>query len=209
MRKFSSILGGTLFLMLAACTETPTTTARKEVEKPEPITGETALYRMYGMARQWAPDVQVLQLLSMHIAEFPQEVPGKAAAWQAIFVSPSRGRSKSYTFCIVESSGNLHKGPFAGLDEAWSGPRGVATPFLIIAVKKDSDDAYRTAMSEPKSKAADYDKKNPGKPITIILEKTSKFPDPAWRILWGESVGTSSFSVFVDASTGSYLETMR
>jgi len=209
MRKFSSILGGTLFLMLAACTETPTTTARKEVEKPEPISGETALYRMYGMARQWAPDVQVLQLISLHIAEFPQEVPGKAAAWQAIFVSPSRARSRSYTFCIVESSGNLHKGPFAGNDEAWSGPRGVATPFPIIAVKKDSDDAYKTAMSEPKSRAADYDKKNPGKPMMIVLEKTPKFPDPAWRILWGESIGTSSFSVFVDASVGTYLETMR
>lgn len=208
MRKLSSILGGTLFLMLSACSETPTT-ATKEPEKPEPITGETALYRMYGMARQWAPDVQVLQLLSMHIAEFPQEVPGKAAAWQAIFVSPSKARSKSYTFCIVESSGNLHKGPFAGLDEAWSGPHGVATPFPVIAVKKDSDDAYKTAMSEPKSRAADYDKKNPGKPITIVLEKTPKFPDPAWRILWGESVGTSSFSVFVDASVGSFLETMR
>jgi hypothetical protein len=208
MRTFSSILGGILFLMLSACSETPTT-ARKEPEKPEPISGETALYRMYGMARQWAPDVQVLQLLSMHIAEFPQEVPGKAAAWQAIFVSPSKARSKSYTFCIVESSGNLHKGPFAGLDEAWSGPHGVATPFPIIAVKKDSDDAYKTTMSEPKSRAADYDKKNPGRPITIVLEKTPKFPDPAWRILWGESVGTSSFSVFVDASIGNYLETMR
>src|SRR5471030_3317969 len=97
MRKFSSILGGTLFLMLAACSETSTDTARKEPEKPEPISGETALYRMYGMARQWAPDVQVLQLISLHIAEFPQEVPGKAAAWQAIFVSPSRARSRSYT----------------------------------------------------------------------------------------------------------------
>jgi hypothetical protein len=209
MRKLSLILGGTLFLMLAACSETPATTARKEPEKPEPITGETALYRMYQMARSWALDAQVQQLLSMHISEFPQEVPGKAAAWQATFVSPSKSRLRSYTFCIVESSGNLHKGPFAGLEEPWSGPHGVATPFPIIAVKKDSDDAYKTAMSEPRSKAADYDKKNPGKPITIVLEKTSKFPDPAWRILWGESTGTSSFSVFVDASVGSYLETMH
>jgi hypothetical protein len=208
MRKLSLTIGGTLFLMLAGCSDTPTT-ARKEPEKPEAISGESALYRMYQMARSWAPDAEVLQLLSMHIPEFPQEVPGKAGAWQAIFVSPSKGRSRSYTFCVVESSGNLHKGPFAGLDERWSGPHGVATPFPILAVKKDSDDAYKTAMSEPKSKAADYDKKYPGKPITIVLEKTPKFPDPAWRILWGESVGTSSFSVFVDASVGSYLETMR
>jgi hypothetical protein len=209
MRKLSLILGGTLFLLLAACSGTPSATIEKAPEKPEPITGETALYRMYGMAHSWAPDAQVMQLLSLHIAEFPQEVPGKAAAWQAIFVSPSKARSRSYTFSVVESSGNLHKGPFAGLEEHWSGPRGVATPFPVIAVKKDSDDAYKTAMSEPKSKAADYDKKYPGKPSTIVLEKTSKFPDPAWRILWGESTGTSSFSVFVDASVGTYLETMH
>jgi hypothetical protein len=209
MRKLLPILGSALFLMLAACTETPTTTTKKEPEKVEPVTGETALYRMYGMARTWSSDVQVLQLMSIRISEFTQEVPGKAAAWQATFVSASKNRSRSYTFSIVESQGNLHKGSFAGPEEAWSGPRGVATPFLIAAVKKDSDEAYHTALSEPKSKAAEYDKKNPGKPITILLEKTSKFPDPAWRVLWGESLSTSSFSVFVDASLGTYLETMR
>ena len=59
----------------------------------------------------------------------------------------------------------------------------------------------------PLSKAADYDKKNPGKPITIMIEKTNKHPDPAWRIVWGTSAGTSNFSVLIDASTGVYLET--
>ena len=82
-------------------------------------------------------------------------------------------------------------------------------PFPIAAVKVDTTAAYKTAMETPQSKAADYDKKNPGKPITILLEKTSKHPDPAWRIIWGESVGTSNFSVLIDASTGAYLETMR
>ena len=209
MRKLSLILSGALFLMLAACSETPTTPAKKEAEKVEPISGITALYRMYGMARTWSSDAQVLQLANLHISEFTQEVPGKGAAWQAIFVSASKSRSRSYTYSIVESQGNLHKGAFAGPEESFSGSRGVATPFLIAAVKKDSDEAYQTAMAEPKSKAADYDKKSPGKLITILLEKTSKFPDPAWRVVWGESVGTSGFSVFVDASTGAYLETMR
>jgi len=209
MQKLPLIIGSALFLMLAACSETPTSTAKKEPEKIEPVTGETALYRMYGMARTWSSDAQVLQLMSLRIGEFTQEVPGKAAAWQATFVSASKNRSKSYSYSIVESQGNLHKGSFAGPEESWSGPRGVATPFLMAAVKKDSDEAHQTAMTEPKSKAADYDKKNPGKPISILLEKTHKFPDPAWRIIWGESVGTSSFSVFVDASTGLYLETMR
>ena len=209
MRKLPLMVSSALFLMLVACSETPTTTAKKEAEKTEPITGETALYRMYQVARSWSSDAEVLQLMSVRIGEFTQEVPGKAAAWQATFVSASKSRSRSYTFSIVESEGNLHKGTFAGLEEAWSGPHGVATPFPIAAVKKDSDEAYRTAMSDPRTKAADYDKKNPGKPITILLEKTSKFPDPAWRVIWGESVGTSGFSVFVDASVGTYLETMR
>jgi hypothetical protein len=52
-------------------------------------------------------------------------------------------------------------------------------------------------------------KKNPDKPILFILEKTRRFPDLTWRIVWGESVGLSDFSVFVDASTGKYLETVR
>jgi hypothetical protein len=65
--------------------------------------------------------------------------------------------------------------------------------------------AYKTALS----KGADYDKKNPGKAITFLLESTKKFPDPTWRVIWGESVGTSNFSIIVDASTGLYQETMR
>jgi len=104
----------------------------------------------------------------------------------------------------VEAEGNLHKGVFAGLEEGWSGAR-TATPFLIAAVKTDSDEVYQTALA----KAADYEKKNPDKPIAFLLEKTEQFPDAAWRVIWGESVGTSNFSVFVDASTGKYLQTMR
>src|SRR5204862_8034224 len=93
--------------------------------------------------------------------------------------------------------------------EGWSGARRMVAPLTRVAVKVDTDAAYKTAMENPLSKAADYDKKNPGKPITILLEKMPKYPDPVWRIVWGESVGTSNFSVLIDASTGLYLETMR
>ena len=79
----------------------------------------------------------------------------------------------------------------------------------MAAIKVDTDAAYKTAMETVRSHAAEYDKKNPGKPITILLERTTKHPDPAWRIIWGESAGTSNFSVLIDASTGEYLETLR
>jgi hypothetical protein len=76
---------------------------------------------------------------------------------------------------------------------------------LIAAVKTDSDEVYQTALK----KAADYEKKNPDKPISFLLEKTDRFPNPAWRVIWGESVGASNFSIFIDTSTGLYLQTMR
>jgi hypothetical protein len=210
MRTSSILLAGALLAMLTACSNTSTsTTAKKEPEKPEPVGGQTAIFKMYQMARAWAPDAQVLKMQSMHLTEAKDGAPGMAPAWQAMFVSAAKGQSRSYTYSIVEGEGNLHKGAFAGPEEGWSGKSGNNTPFLMAAIKVDTDAAYKTAMETAASKAADYDKKNPGKPITILLERTAKHPDPAWRIIWGESVGTSNFSVLIDASTGEYLETLR
>jgi hypothetical protein len=211
MRKSTIFLASALFAILTACSDTPTstTTAKKEPEKLEPVGGQTAIFKMYQMARSWAPDAQVLKMQSMHLTDVKDGAPGMAPAWQAVFVSAAKNQSRSYTYSIVEGEGNLHKGTFAGPEEGWSGKSGQNSPFLMAAVKVDTDAAYKTAMEKPTSHAADYDKKNPGKPITVLLEKTAKHSDPAWRIVWGESVGTSNFSVLIDASTGEYLETLR
>ena len=208
MRYHTLVLGTALFGLLAACGGTPPKSAEKtEPEKVEPVTGQTAVYRMFQAARTWAPDVEVLKAESLHISEAPDGPPasGAAPAWQATFTSQSKSEARTYTYSVVESEGNLHKGAFAGPNEGWSGSRGVDTPFLIAAVKVDTDAAYKTAME----KAADYDKAHPGMKITYLLERTSKHPDPAWRVIWGESVQASSFSVLVDASTGTYLETVH
>jgi hypothetical protein len=202
--KLKLALAAVSLLFACGCSETPQPAEKKDITPPEPVKGRAALYQMFNMARGWAPDVQVLQLHSIDLADVKHE-RGKAAAWQATFVSQQLGRSRSYTYSVVEAEGNLHKGVFAGQDESWSGPHGTSTPFLIAALKTDSDEVYQTALK----KAADYDKKNPDKPIAFLLEKTDQFPSPAWRVIWGESVGTSNFSVFVDASTGTYLQTMR
>jgi hypothetical protein len=45
-------------------------------------------------------------------------------------------------------------------------------------------------------------------PVSYLLEG-GEFPNPAWRVIWGTSVGTSNYSIFVDASLGDYLRTMR
>jgi len=202
--KTFTLVSAAVLLLLAGCSSEPPAPQKKAEEKPaEPVTGRQALQQMYIAARGWAPDIQPIKVNSILLPEVKAE-PGKAPAWQAIFVSPSQGKARSYTYSVVESEGNLHKGVFAGLDQSWS-PSGMQKPFLMAAVKFDSDQAYQTALK----KGAEYDKKNPGKPIIFLLEANNKFPDVSWRVIWGESVGTSAFSVFVDASTGAYLEIMH
>jgi hypothetical protein len=208
MRKLILLVCGALLLTLAGCSETPTKTAekKKEPEKLEPATGQSALYKMYQVARSWAPDAQPLKMNSLMLSEVPEVPKGTAAAWQATFVSAARSQSRSYTYSIVESTGNLHKGVFAGNEEGWSGPRGTNQPMLMLAVKIDTDAAYKTSLANG---GAEYDKKNPGKPISMLLEKVTKHPNPVWRIIWGESASQSNFSVYVDASTGDFREKLR
>src|SRR5215813_3828493 len=142
MRKTVLLPAMALFALLSACSETPTanTAAKKEPEKVEPITGQTAVYRMYQAARSWAPDAQVLKLSSLHISEAPDGPPasGAAAAWTATFTSVGKSEARTYTYSTVESQGNLHKGVFAGPQEGCSGPRGVSPHFLILPVKTDT-----------------------------------------------------------------------
>ncbi|HLK18906.1 MAG TPA: hypothetical protein VKT81_08115 [Bryobacteraceae bacterium] len=189
-----------LFVLLSACSDS-TPEKPKEPPKPlEPLTGRQAFQKMYPMARNWALDAKPMRVRTLILSAKPEK--GKADAWEATFVSVSLSKSKTFTYSTVESAGNLHQGVFAGLEEGYSGPQGGAFPFEIAAIKTDSDQAYDIAAE----KSADYIKKNPNKPITYLMEQTRRFPDVTWRVIWGDSVSTSDYSVFVDASTGKYLE---
>ncbi len=186
-------------LALTGCSEPPKA-EKKAPQNLEPLTGRQAFQQMYPQARGWAPDAQPLEIKSLHL-DAVKAAPGKAGAWQVIFVSPGRSRAKTFTWSAVEAEGNLHQGVFGGPDESWSA-HGQQQPFLVQAPKTDSDEAYDVAAK----KSAEYIKKNPGKPVNFIAEYTSRFPNVVWRVIWGESVNTADYSVFVDASTGQFLE---
>ncbi|HXM44271.1 MAG TPA: hypothetical protein VN924_23750 [Bryobacteraceae bacterium] len=204
MKTFTLFSAAALLLLLAGCsTESPVPQKKAEEKPPEPVTGRYALQQMYIAARAWSADLQILRVTSILLPEV-KAAPGKAAAWRALFVSASKSKAHDWTYSVVESEGNLHKGVFAGFDQSWSSS-GEAKPFSMAAVKVDSDEAYQTALK----KGAEYDKKNPGKPIIFLLEDNKQFPDASWRVIWGESAGTSNFSIFVDASTGGYLTTIH
>lgn len=191
-------------LALAGCSEAPKTDAKKEAPKAlEPITGRHAYQQMYPAARQWAPDAQPLQCKSVRLADVKAE-PGKSGAWLCTFVSPGRGRAKTYTWSAIEAEGNLHQGVFAGPEESYA-PSRQLQPFLTAAIKTDSDEAYK----EAEKVSAEYLKKNPDKPVNFLLELTPRHPNLAWRVFWGESVGTSDYSIYIDATTGQFLERLR
>src|SRR6185437_9508425 len=100
--------------------------APKKVEAPpEPVSGRTALYRMYSMARgQWSKDALVVKLTSMRVNGMPETAPGLSYAWEAVFAA--NGGAKSYTYSEVEQLPDWHKGSFAGPSSALRG-----TPFYI------------------------------------------------------------------------------
>jgi hypothetical protein len=195
-------------LALAGCSDQSTQAVPKAPEKPpEAISGQTALWRMFQAARTWAPDAQVLRETSIYMTEVP-EVRGKAGAWQATFTSATKGRSKLYTYSAIEGEGNLHKGVFGGLEEDYR-PSRDTSPFLIAGVKTDTDAALNMALANG---GYDYEKENKaakGQTISFVLEKLPKFANPAWRVIWGQSVGSSSFSVYIDAAMNDFLERLH
>ncbi len=189
-------------LLMASC---GATTTKKEAEaKPaaavEAITGLTGLYRCFGPSRQWAPDIQVLRVQNLYVKDRVAP-PGKAFAWQVTFVSPSKNRIKNCTYSVVQGDG-LFEGVYNPNDEAYSGPSRLAQPFVIQAVKKDTDEIYKVALEHSK----EYASKNPNVPITMLLELTERNTEVAWRVIWGTSVGNSAYSVFVDSANGTFLK---
>jgi hypothetical protein len=207
MKKLPLALACAVFLFLTGCSETQTTTKKEAEKPPEPATGESAVYKIFQVARSWGgPETKVLKMNSARLQDVPAGPVGTAPMWEATMISESKSAARTYTYSIVEQLPLIHKGVFGQGEQSWSGPRGGNTPFLIAAVKIDTDKAYQIALDNG---GADYDKKNPGKPILYVLEKIAKFPDPVWRVVWGETVGTSNFSVYIDASTGDFKEKLH
>ncbi|MBX9599401.1 MAG: hypothetical protein K2X35_00295 [Bryobacteraceae bacterium] len=194
-----------LALLLASCSEAPKKEAVKEPEKPAaPVTGRQAFQYLYPAARIWAQDAAPIQGRSIRIGDVPEE-PGKAGAWEFTFASTAKGRIKSWTYSVTDAQGNLHKGTFAGQEASFSGTVGQARPFLLAALRHDSDEAYQVAVKESEAEL----KKLGERPVLFLLELTTRFPNPAWRVIWGESLSTSEYSVFVDASTGQMLQKVK
>jgi hypothetical protein len=183
-------------LVLAACSDAPP--PKKVAARPtEPITGRQAFQYMYGSARLWAADAQPLTVRSIHFSN-AKPVPGKAEAWEVIFVSPSMGRGRTYTWSTEEREAEgWHKGVFPGPQQAWT--PGAQKPFSPAEIKVDTDEALEDAVKT----SEDFLKKPGEKPlVNYLLERAVQFPSPVWRVMWGNTVSSAEYLVTVDAATG-------
>jgi hypothetical protein len=188
-------------LVLAACSEAPAPTETKTEAAPKaevpagPVTAKTAFFEMYKPAREWAPD---FMLLNMDSNEVPgiTSADGKFGMWTAIFVSPSRNEARTFTYSVVSSGNEIHKGVDVSPAQSWSGATPNSRPFQTMDFATDSDAAYKIAYA----KAESWVKQHPDKKVAFTLGNASRFPTPVWYIVWGTK--TSGYSVLVSATTG-------
>ncbi len=193
------MLAPLVVFLLSGCSSAPEPKVEKKAA--EPVTGLHALYQMYSHARSWAPDIKVLRLDSIHVTQVKAQ-PGKAGAWQVQFASEALAQKRAYTFSVFDVSPTLREGMFPDAAGGWKNDN---RAFPIAAVKIDTDEAWTTALKH----AAEYNKKNPDSPISYTLEMGRTVASPVWRVIWGENVSSSMFSILIDASTGQYMETLQ
>jgi hypothetical protein len=152
-------------------------------------------------ARTWANDCEPIRIRSFNL-DNPKSRDGKAGAWEVTYVSQSRARARVFTWSAIDVGEGLHKGVFANLEQAWTGPQVQDRPFVTAAIKIDTPEALKTAIA----RSAEYLDKAGKKPeVSFMLENSPRFPVPAWRVFWGQTVSSAEWSVFVDASLGQYL----
>lgn len=198
MRVFLVALGAAI--LLTGCSDDTKPAENKIPEAPAaPITGRQSFQYVYGSARLWAPDAQPLTVRSINLTDVKGE-KGKAGAWEAVFVSESTAMGRTYSWSAAEAEG-MHKGVFPGPRQSWS-PGGAERPFAAGEIKIDTPEALDIAT---KAISAYLEKPGQRPPVNFLLEVSGRFPGPAWRVMWGNTVSSAEYTVTVDAGTGQLL----
>jgi hypothetical protein len=204
--KLLILSASVLMALFAGCsTEAPKEAIKKVVQPVAPVTGQTASFEMYKVARLWAGDAALLKLENLDIPEAKPQ-PGKYGAWKAAFASYQKRLKREYIYSVAESSAGVHKGVFPGPELSYV-PIATTRIFNFVDVKIDTPEALETALKQ--KDIAAFAAKHTELPVQFILEWSLVTPRPAWRVYWGPSVSTSQASVFIDAGDGTFLKKQR
>jgi hypothetical protein len=164
----------------------------------EPVSGKTAYWEMYTKARsEFATDLMPLTLEAKEIPGI-ENTDGKAAMWNATFVSNTKKEARVYTYAIAAHPPDIYKGVTVGKPLPWNGTSSKVMPFSMGQVQVDSDAALKSAAAE----AGDWLKKHPEKDPKIDLEEMTKYQLPTWIVKWGnEKLGYVAIVSGVDGKS--------
>jgi len=201
-----------LALITTGCSDSPAPAKPAEVKKPVealPISGQSAIFQTFQVARTWAPDAMLLKLENGDIPEAKAQ-PGKYGLWRAIYVSPSKNVRREYTYAAADSEGGVIKGARAGADSGYAANPQVH-PFAVQEVRVDTVAAHETAMKEVDGDAQMKKvlAENKDLPVQYLLEWTGSAPKPQWRVIFGVTVSQSKFSILIDANSGKFVRKLR
>jgi hypothetical protein len=207
VKQFLATATTAAVLLFSSCSTSPKSAVSDDSEKtteatgpPQPVTAKTAFWPMYMSARNWATDFVILRVAIKDVTGVKEEA-GKAAAWQAMFASPSRHEYRAYTYAIAAYPPDIYKGVVAGVALPWTGVTRNVMPIQLSEFSVDSDAAYNAAAAD----AAAWLKKNPDKKLSNFeLGNAYKFQAPVWFVMWGDK--KSGYTAFVNASSGKVLQ---
>lgn len=154
-------------------------TASRRQREAEPVLGRSAFLQMYKRAMTEGVDTLPISLAA---SDFPND-DGKARRWTAVFVTPSRRRTTTYTFTTAEGVAETASWVTEG------------KPFSAGEFVIDSDEA----VSAARTKAFEFRKRKPHL-ARVFLSSQDGFTRPVWSIDWGEQ--EEGYLAFVDAATG-------
>lgn len=197
-------------LLAAGCSSATAPAKKAAAKKPaEPVSGQSAIFQIFQVARTWAPDAKILKVENGNLTEVAPQ-PGKYGLWRTVFVSETRKVKRDWQYAVADGDGGVFKGVRAGSEAGYIANRQVR-PFAIQDVKIDTTAALETAAAEVEKDAAMKKvlAENKDLPVQFLLEWTAPNENPAWRVIYGASVSTSKFSVLVDASTGKFIKKLR
>ena len=184
-------------LVVTGCTsESP-----KPVSKAEPaelITGRSAFQKLYVTARGWAPDVRPYQLQSGVLGDNKGH-EGKAAVWNAAFVSAALHTSKPYAWSGIDSPDAPSRGVTPGTQDTSFTP---TNSFDMQFLKIDSDKAFEVAQKHGGEQIL---QKKSDAPVLYRLEWNSGSSKLIWHVMYGGTGSDAILTADVDATTGEFL----
>ena len=206
---YSAIPFTLLALFTTGCSDSAAPVRKAEAKKPveaQPISGQSAIFQMFQVARTWSSDAMLLKLENGDIPEAKAQ-PGKYGVWRATFISQSKSAKREYIYASADSDGGIIQGVRAGADSSFTRNPQIH-PFAVQEVRVDTVAAFETAM---KAVAADKSmqkvlEENKDLPVQYELEWAGLAPKPQWRVIFGVTLSQSKFSMLIDANNGDLVK---